>query len=510
VLIVSTLLGLAGCNVAAKNAIVVAVLAAATFSLWTAVGDTIGVVRPHGEILVGLWHNVRLDLNCDGVPAERRCVDTYGLETAYALVVVHYVHLLIWLALALHLYRETYFIFGSFVIMSSVGAVELLLFSLHPHVASAGTGCLTIGCLLFQLLWLIINARTKERVRAVMHRDQEFYDKWYIDLCADERNQQALEELCRLVALIRDDMYAAPMERQTEIGDSHRCLSSIASRSPCPDQHKAKDTCIVVRPGSLYEGRIRQLMVAPAAITDMQAILQHQEMLFDNRCDFVVNVYTQQTARMKRPTGVFSTRSNWPGATSVLKVCTSMDSLFQHASCLRPILQKKIEQLVGSTPSACRIGGTMQTPLKEPVRAVEKGHRVYGDDCSLLLDVCRELLVFDEIEDLVGMLRRLHQDPEIVILRIKNRLDPAYKSSDSAGYRDVMLNVLIQNSESTKLNVSYHVAEIQLIPRAVFKRRGEDLCQGPSHTGNGDATGGPSDRCSGHVNYVLWRNLRGR
>ena len=204
-------------------------------------------------------------------------------------------------------------------------------------------------------------------------------------------------------------------------------------------------------------------------------------------------------------------RSYWPGAANVLKVCTSMDTLFQHASCLRPILQKKIEQLVGSTPSASRIGGTMQTPLKDAARAVEKSHRVYGDDCSLLLDVCRELLVFDEIDDLVGMLRRLHQDPEVVVVRMKNRLDKAYKSTDSAGYRDVMLNVMIQNSETTNLNVGYHVAELQLIPQAVFERRSAGSeGHGLSQDGYGGATGGPGSRSSGHANYVLWRNLRGR
>ena len=119
-----------------------------------------------------------------------------------------------------------------------------------------------------------------------------------------------------------------------------------------------------------------------------------------------------------------------------LRVCRSIDTLFQQATCLGPILQRKMEAYVGTTPHACRIGGSLQTPLKEPLRAVQKTQRVYGGDCSRLLDICRELLVFDVLEDLVVMLDRLRQDPEIEIVRIKNRLDPNYNASLlSAGYR---------------------------------------------------------------------------
>jgi hypothetical protein len=69
--------------------------------------------------------------------------------------------------------------------------------------------------------------------------------------------------------------------------------------------------------------------------------------------------------------------------------------------------------------------------------------------------------------DLRGMLQMLRQDPEVAIVRIKNRLDPQYDSSLSAGYRDLMINLQIRNEETTLLNVQHHIAEIQLIPRDV-------------------------------------------
>ena len=84
----------------------------------------------------------------------------------------------------------------------------------------------------------------------------------------------------------------------------------------------------------------------------------------------------------------------------------------------------------------------------------------------------------------------LIKDPEIVIVRIKNRLDPGYNSSLSAGYRDLMINLQIRNEETCLLHVQHHIAEIQLIPRKVYNRRS-----------NGDEV---------RLNYVLWRNLRGR
>ena len=127
--------------------------------------------------------------------------------------------------------------------------------------------------------------------------------------------------------------------------------------------------------------------------------------------------------------------------------------------------------------------------LKKPSRAVEKALRNYGGDATCLLDICRDGMVFDDLADLCTTLRSIHRDPDIKVVRIKNRLDDEYEASVSAGYRDVMLNLCIQTPETCGLNVQHHIAELQLIPGDVYKRR----------TRSG----------SGHKNYVEWRNLRG-
>jgi hypothetical protein len=89
-----------------------------------------------------------------------------------------------------------------------------------------------------------------------------------------------------------------------------------------------------------------------------------------------------------------------------------------------------------------------------------------------------------------------------------------------------MVNVQVRNSETMSLNVEFHIAELQLIPRAVYERRNYG---GPLHGDSGGALhhklGGAGGRGgynppsnghmhhqmhNGHMNYVLWRDLRGK
>jgi hypothetical protein len=73
--------------------------------------------------------------------------------------------------------------------------------------------------------------------------------------------------------------------------------------------------------------------------------------------------------------------------------------------------------------------------MKNPVRCVEKLYRSYGGDVSRLVDLCRQMIVFEHIEDLVRCLEAITQDQHVVIERIKNRMDVKYDSAASAGYR---------------------------------------------------------------------------
>ena len=92
-------------------------------------------------------------------------------------------------------------------------------------------------------------------------------------------------------------------------------------------------------------------------------------------------------------------------------------------------------------------------------------------DTSLLVDVCRQSIVFEDLTGLADCLRAIQQDPHTDIVRVKNRLDPAFDSGLSLGYRDIAINMRVVNSETIELGVENHVCEVQLLlkPMAELK-----------------------------------------
>ena len=62
---------------------------------------------------------------------------------------------------------------------------------------------------------------------------------------------------------------------------------------------------------------------------------------------------------------------------------------------------------------------------------------------SRLVDICRQSIVYDELSGVATCLRVILSDPEVQVLRVKNRLDSAFCSRESAGYRDLAINLLV-------------------------------------------------------------------
>jgi hypothetical protein len=112
--------------------------------------------------------------------------------------------------------------------------------------------------------------------------------------------------------------------------------------------------------------------------------------------------------------------------------------------------------------------------------------RSYRGRVDRLVDICRQSIVFKSIADLTACLRAIHCDPDVVLLRCKNRLDPAYDSQLSAGYRDVALNLRIVTPETVEFGVDTHVCEVQLILLSFAEQKSDD----------------------GHKRYVQFRNIR--
>ena len=84
-------------------------------------------------------------------------------------------------------------------------------------------------------------------------------------------------------------------------------------------------------------------------------------------------------------------------------------------------------------------------------------------DASLLLDLCRQCIIFEDVADIAVCLREISTDLDVHIVRVKNRLDPRFDAAISAGYRDVVLNLRIANEQTAAMGTDWHVCEVQLI-----------------------------------------------
>ena len=88
-------------------------------------------------------------------------------------------------------------------------------------------------------------------------------------------------------------------------------------------------------------------------------------------------------------------------------------------------------------------------------------------DASRLVDLCRESIIYESPHALAAGLRAIAADPEVVPVRVKNRLNSRSGAAESTGYRDVVLNLRISSSLAAWLGVAGHVCEVQLILQAI-------------------------------------------
>jgi hypothetical protein len=89
----------------------------------------------------------------------------------------------------------------------------------------------------------------------------------------------------------------------------------------------------------------------------------------------------------------------------------------------------------------------------------------------MLVDICRQSIVFEDAAGVAACLAAVRADKEVLVLRVKNRLDPNYDATVSAGYRDVAINLRIISTATEKLGIDMHVCEVQLLllPFALLK-----------------------------------------
>ncbi len=91
------------------------------------------------------------------------------------------------------------------------------------------------------------------------------------------------------------------------------------------------------------------------------------------------------------------------------------------------------------------------------------GIRLPVQDVSRLLDICRQSIYFKTVQDISTCLAAMTRDPDVVICRIKNRFDPGMHSDESAGYRNLAVNIRLDTAETRALAVETHICEVQLL-----------------------------------------------
>mmetsp|Transcript_11590 Transcript_11590/g.24890 ORF Transcript_11590/g.24890 Transcript_11590/m.24890 type:complete len:200 (-) Transcript_11590:25-624(-) len=125
--------------------------------------------------------------------------------------------------------------------------------------------------------------------------------------------------------------------------------------------------------------------------------------------------------------------------------------------------------------------------VKSIMRSVEKVVRSYSQDVSRLLDLCRQAIVFDSAADICACIKAVREDSDALVVRVTNKLDPAFDAVSYGGYRDVAVNLRLTTPAAVTLGLDSHVCELQLLLSPFAKFKSEE----------------------GHKRYVTLRNLKG-
>jgi len=90
---------------------------------------------------------------------------------------------------------------------------------------------------------------------------------------------------------------------------------------------------------------------------------------------------------------------------------------------------------------------------------------LYHGNVARLVDIVRQRIVFNDLQDVRTCVENIENDPELHIVKIDNRFDPHSDAHRTAGYRDVVLTLRVVNDTTNMLGISGHGCELQLAHR---------------------------------------------
>jgi len=268
--------------------------------------------------------------------------------------------------------------------------------------------------------------------RKLLRRDQERYDDLYNSLLRSEDSKLELQHLGRVVQMIglHETAYCAQ--------HNHMVVSKLPPRQRY------------------------QYMQNPSVIpvNNLFIELNHVCVFGRKHPDSVVTSINQMYASASIAHLMVQQRIKaWAESSRGMFILRSSDAAKGGAG--QP--QSKFVQWKEAKEDPALAKKIVWTSMKRFGRAIEKLLRNYQHKPSRLLDVSRNCIIFATVSDLTLALGNIITDDNIRVERLKNRLDPSHSSDETAGYRDVCLNLRVVNKQAMSLGADMHVCEVQLI-----------------------------------------------
>ena len=206
---------------------------------------------------------------------------------------------------------------------------------------------LVASCVVFlQQLWV------KKKIYHLMKVDKYVYDEWWLCFWGDERHRQQLLDLKMLVGSIKQDITTQGLLAESA---DERGKGGLVGPG-----------WFAARARSLWNGGKPER--APEAGVRIRQWCLAVEMPEDVVGETAGTTVTAFFSARKKDVGVRGGGVN-------LKLVTSIDTLYQQAACLRPVLQRKINGYLATSTGVTKM---QTTALKKTERAIQKTLRCYG------------------------------------------------------------------------------------------------------------------------------------
>jgi len=157
---------------------------------------------------------------------------------------------------------------------------------------------------------------------------------------------------------------------------------------------------------------------------------------------------------------------------------SSVEKVFEISACINEWYQ----EVVQTWADHCGVKA-YKAPLKSFQRTMEKIVRAYKGKVPLVLDIVRSTVVTETVKEALDVLEVVLANSIVHV--IKNRFDIDYDGSDTAGYRDI--NLQLSFPETNGSEFEGFVFELQIHLRPILDLKNDE----------------------GHKRYIKVRNLRG-